>query len=232
MLPKIATAQFQAGERFVSGGLSFNFSDNKYEDANLTNHYANYNHSTSVSSGHFTKNNKAVGWSLSQSLSLEKNVYDPNLLDSPRKFRYLGFGVGRFVEYYKPVFEKFALYLRPSVGLTYGLGNNYNYVMLNNGTSALSQSRTNTITLGLNLNAGIAWRLSPKWALYGGFAFVDPISLSAGWTNAENPGSGNPQSAPIETEGSFFKYDLSPALSSGNINLGFRYFYTRNKSSI
>ncbi|WP_373515113.1 hypothetical protein [Persicitalea sp.] len=232
ILPIAAKAQFQAGQSFVSGGLSLNLNDNKYKGPNTVNQSANYSHNIDISSGYFTRNNKAVGWTLSQSLSTNTNASLPNYPGFPSKLRYLGFGGSRFVEYYKPVFEKVSVYIQPSVGLKYGLDNEYNRVILDNGTNAFSLRRTNTFTLGMNLNAGVAWQVAPKWVLYGTFAYFNPISISAGWKNTENPPVNSPRSGPAKTEGSFLNYNLVPSLDSGYIGLGFRYFYTRNKSSI
>ncbi|MPR32618.1 hypothetical protein [Salmonirosea aquatica] len=226
LLSGITKAQFNAGERFVTGDVNISLNDNKHVNPNSTPHYGTYGYNVSASLGHFTTDNKAVGWTLNQSLSLIN--YDDwfGTYAAPRTLQGFGVGIGRFVEYYKPISEKLALYIRPSLGLTYQLENQDNR---QNGDIIVIRNQSNTLTSGINLSAGIAWRLASRWALYGGFAFANPVSISYGWQNSESYQQSSPQTGSTKTEGSFFKYNFSPTLSSGNISLGFRYFYTRNK---
>lgn len=225
LLSGITKAQFNTGERFVAGGFGISLTDNKYRpNVNTMGDLGQYNHNIEISLGHFMSNSKAVGWTLSQSLSLINYGDWTRPYPEPRTLQSIGVGVNRFVEYYKPISEKLALYLSPSLGLNYQLQNQNS---AQNGDIVLIRTQANTLTLGINLSAGIAWRLASRWALYGGFAFANPVSISYGWQNSEFYRQSSPQTADTNSEGSFFKYNFSPSLSSGGIALGFRYFYTR-----
>lgn len=222
-------AQFNVGERFVEGSFGIELNDTRYRpNINTIGNHGQYYHNVYISLGHFTTNTKAVGWNLNQSLSLfNYGIYDDSVKVRPRSLTRLGVGVERFVEQYKPISEKLALYLRPSLGLSYRLENTWGQDVPNPGISY--QTQTNTLILGASLAAGIAWRITPKWALYGNFAFTNPVSVSGGISTTENYQEKNPQGGNLKSRGNFFEYNFSPTLSSGSIGLGFRYFYTRNK---
>lgn len=228
LLPVLAKAQFKAGQIFFQGGANFSLNDTKYprSDGYSDRRFGNYNHNLSYSSGYFTGDTRAIGWTLGQSLSLVKSGNVQGITLAPRTLQSISFSAGRFVEHYKSLSDKFALYIRPGFGLTYQLKNEINQ------QDALSYAnlQTNTFTLGINVGAGVAWRVSPKWALYGGVAFANPINVSVGWNNSENISTNNLGGQPRNTKGSFFNYNLSPSLYSGSINLGFRYIVTRGTS--
>ncbi|MCE6992386.1 hypothetical protein [Dyadobacter sp. CY323] len=211
----IAEAQFQAGEKFISGSFYNGLTNvkEKKEEAALNN----YSHNIGVSFGKFVQNNRAVGWGISHTLSTYKN----RELDFVRKpLSEFGIGIERFAEYYKPLNDKFALYVRPSGNLGYTLKNTY---QLSND-ELYYETKTNSIVLGLSLGAGISWRISPKWMIDGGFAFTNPINISYGFESIEYHQQQNPAGGNLETKGTAFKYMFSPTLSSGSIGLGFRYF--------
>lgn len=230
-LPGITKAQFKAGEHFVAGGFGISLIDTKFRPGvNTIGNHGQYSHNIGISLGHFTTDNRAVGWTLDQSLSLfNYGYYDSSIKIKPRSLTSLRVGIGRFVEYYKPISEKLALYISPSLGLTYELANTWGQDSSPPGISY--QTQTNTLILGASLAAGIAWRITPKWALYGNFAFTNPISISGGISNTVNYQEKNPQGENLKTRGSLFEYNFSPTLSSGSIGLGFRYFYTRKNSN-
>ncbi len=227
LLPITSLAQFETEQRFVQGGFNLALSDSKYLSSYNDIKYGDYSHNLSYSSGHFTRNNRAVGWTLNQSLSLRKIRESINTSEPLRTLRSIAFGGERFVEHYKSLSDKFSLYIRPGFGLSYRLQNQDGE---QNGNQIYTKYQTNTFTLGANVSAGVAWLVLPKWALYGGFAFTNPISLSAGWRNSESITQTNP-GTPTIGKGSFFNYNFTPSLSTGSINLGFRYFYTRNNSN-
>lgn len=215
-LGTIAKAQFQAGEKFISGSF-YNGLNNvkaRKEDPALNS----YNHYINISFGKFVQNNKALGWGITHRLVYEKY----RQLDIvPTPLREIGFGIERFVEYYKPLNDKFALYARPSANLGYTLTNTYQA----ENNKVYYESKTNSLALGLSLSAGITWRISQKWALQGGFAFINPVSISYGFGSTEYYQQQNPNGGNVESKGSVFKYSFAPELSSGSIGLGFRYFY-------
>ncbi|GHB56308.1 hypothetical protein [Persicitalea jodogahamensis] len=222
LFPILSKAQFKAGQIFFQGGFNLSLSDSKYLSTYGDSQFGNYSHDISYSSGYFTDQNRAIGWTLNQSLSLAKIQYSGNTNDPAPTLQSIGFGGGRFVEHYKSLSDKFALYVRPGFNLSYTLQNQDDQ---QNG-NAFTRTQTNTFTLGADVSAGVAWLLSPKWALYGGFAFANPISISAGWRNTESTTQNSGR--PTNRKGSFFNYNLSPNLSSGSISLGFRYLVTRS----
>jgi len=217
-----AKAQFEVGQSFISGGFSFSASDLKLDENQSAQNAFGYNINSTW--GTFTKENKAKGWGINHSLSSRIiNGYDI----APRSFQGATIGIERFAEYYsKPIFEKLVLYIRPRIGLTYALNN----TLTNENAKLTSETQNHTLTLGAGISAGIAWRLTPRWALYGSFAFTNPISLTGGISNTVNYQQKNPQGENLKIRGNFFEYNFSPTLSSGGISLGFRYFYTRKNS--
>ena len=228
LFPVLLKAQFKTGQIFFEGGASFSLNDTKFQDrygSNPDSRYGNYNHNISYSSGYFTAENRAIGWTLSQSLSLTRFGNSGSTVASPRTLRGMSFSGGRFVEHYKSLSDKFALYIRPGFGLTYQLQNQDGQ---QNGNVTYTQYQTNTFFLGVNVSAGVAWLVSPKWALYGGVAFANPINISAGWTNIASVSNNYPGGGANETNGSFFNYNFTPSLYSGSISLGFRYLVTRS----
>jgi len=229
LFPVFSKAQFKAGQIFFQGGASFSLNDTKYNGSygSSADKLGNYNHDINYSSGYFTADNRAVGWTLGQSLSLTNFGEYGSTIPSPRTLRSIGFSGGRFVEHYKSLSNKFALYVRPGFGLTYLLQNEDG--RQEQRSLSYTKDQTNTFILGVNVSGGVTWLLSPKWALYGGFAFANPISVSAGWNNTATIPI-NSRGPIRESRGSFFNYNLSPALSSGSINLGFRYLVTRESA--
>lgn len=156
-----------------------------------------------------------MGWNLSQGLSISR---ERHLDREPPALKNISLGGQRFVEFYQPLQTNLSLYFRPAIGLSYTLQNSFGQ---DNG-SLISQTRQHTLSLGADLSAGLAWRFAAKWALYGGFAFVDPIRMSGGLFTSENY-----RISIAEYRGWTFDYQLSPVLTSGRIGLGFRYFYER-----
>lgn len=208
-----ALAQFTTGQSFVSGAFDVTTNSFKPDRQNESSDYYGYNVFASL--GTFTKENRAVGWGFSHSLSIAK---ESSLNPQPRLLRNIGIGADRFVEFYQPLISQLAVYLRPSVGLSYSLQNQYNA----NGTNLVDQTQRHTLSLGANLSAGLAWRFASKWALYGGFAFLNPIQVSGGISSSEEY-----RSQFTDHRGWNFNYQLSPTLSSGSVSLGFRYFYEK-----
>lgn len=222
LLTTSAQAQFETGQSLVSGG--FSTTSGYYKNPDLESKGRNLNYNINASWGKFTRENRASGWGISHGLS--SNRFDGAWATLP-SVRGASVGIDRFVEFYKPVFEKFALYIQPSVGLSYGLNNQFG--VQSDGTLAY-KTQNHRLTLGASLAAGIAWRITPKWALYGNFALTNPISISGGIENTVNYQNKNPQGGNTKSQGSFFEYNFSPTLSSGSVGLGFRYFYTRKNS--
>lgn len=222
LLTTSVQAQFETGQSFVSGGFSTNLGS--YNNPDLESKGRNLDYNINASWGKFTKENRAVGWGISHGLS--SNRLDRDVAARP-SISSAGIGVDRFAEFYKPVFEKFALYIQPRVGLAYALNNTYS---LQNNTTLSYKTRYHQLTLGASLSAGIAWRITPKWALYGNFAFTNPISISGGIGNTVDYPENGSQGEYTKSRSSFFEYKLSPTLFSGSVGLGFRYFYTRKNS--
>jgi hypothetical protein len=212
------TAQLKTGESFFGGSVYFNFKKmiNNDQDAR----YDQYYHDINMSIGRFVKNNKAVGWGLTHTLSIQKLE---NFNITPKPLRNIGFGGQRFWEFYKPINNKFSLYLRPTLGLSIELRNDYSINDNENRISA--EINTKKLELGVGLGAGVAWRLTPKWALYGGFAMSNPLNISTSFIKETNLEVQNQTGENLRIKNTAFDYQFAPTISSGGISLGFRYFY-------
>jgi hypothetical protein len=215
-LTNIATAQFQSGESFVSGSFFNNL--NSVSRTDNTPRFNAYNHYINLSVGKFVRDNRALGWGLTHSLSTASNSA---LQPEPTLLRDVSFGIERFAEYYKSLNDKFALYARPALNLGYAFKNS-NAVEQN---LVVYESKINTISISAGISAGVVWRVSPKWALYGGFAFLNPISIGYEFSETENFQNKYPNGENVKSTGNAVTYAFSPNLSSGSIGLGFRYFY-------
>lgn len=216
MVQSLALAQFKEGEKFISGSFYLNLYDNKAKD--LDSHYKRYNHTISVSTGKFKSNTMATGWGLNHSLSFQKLE---NFNIDPKPLQTLSFGIERFWEFYKPLNDKFALYVRPDVGLGYTFRNTFEIT----NDRIVRETQDNSFLLGFDISAGIAWRLAPKWAIYGSFAFSNPLYVSYGFGKTSDTATPRPDGQYPQTNTRGFAYSFAPQLSSGSIGLGFRYFY-------
>ena len=211
-----ADAQFEKGQSFI-GGTFFNYL-NHYKNIDQGAIAKNYSHNLDVSMGKFLKTNKAVGWSLTHNLSTQK--LEAFNID-PKPVRNFGIGAQRFWEFYKPLNEKFALYARPAIGLSYNLLNEYTQ-----GDDRITMERgTNKITLGASIGAGVAWRISTKWALMGGVAFRNPLNVSAAFSTEESFTMKDINGENRKTKKTTVEYQFIPGISSGGISLGFRYLF-------
>lgn len=212
----IAAAQFQAGESFISGGFYNNLVN--VNETRTNSGMNSYNHYISLSMGKFVRDNRALGWGLTHRLVTESNsLFRPE----PAQLKELGFGIERFAEFYKPLGEKFALYVRPSLDLGYSLKNN-NAISDN---QLVYESKVNSIDLSAGISAGVTWRFSPKWAIQGSFALLNPISIGYGFSKTEYFQNKYPNGENVKYEVNSITYAFSPGISSGSIGLGFRYFY-------
>jgi hypothetical protein len=200
-------AQFESGEPFISGSFNTHLFNSKVGDLDQTG----FTYSFNLSVGKFVKDKKAVGWSLTNSLMLHKM----NKPEYMKPLRSLGFGIRRFVEYYKPLGDKFAVYARPSAGIGYSLGKEYS----GTGTVLLYETSSHEVSLSAGLEGGIAWRFSPKWAVYGSVAFADLINLSTSFDRKEYT------NGLLDERRNAFDYNFSPTASFGQIGLGLRYFF-------
>jgi hypothetical protein len=218
MIHSPANAQFQEGESFVSGTFYLNFDDSKTN--NINSHYNRYSHDINVSIGKFRSSTFASGWGIDHGLSLHKFE---NFNIDPKNLQNLRFGIERFWEFYKPLNDKLALYLRPDASLSYQVRNAFE----TSNDKIITETHGNSFSLNLGVSAGIAWRIAPKWAIYGGFAFLNPLSVSYGFGHTRFTDTIRPDGEYPQTNTSGFAYRFSPQLSSGSIGLGLRYFYGR-----
>lgn len=203
-----ADAQFESGESFLSGSFHTDLGRSRSNSADFTQ--SNFRYNLNLSVGKFVKDNKAVGWSLSNNLSLQ-NV---NKSEYIKPLQNLGFGLSRFVEYYKPLGGKFAVYVRPSVGIGYSLSKEYS----GTGTLLIYEVTRNRVSLSAGLEAGLAWRFDSKWAMYGSVAFSNPISVSTSFNHQKYPDGA------LNQKGTSLEYNFNPMASYGQIGLGLRYF--------
>ncbi|WP_254561273.1 outer membrane beta-barrel protein [Dyadobacter diqingensis] len=213
-----AKAQFETGDTFIGGGFYNTFSN--FKSQNLNSSATTYGHNINVAWGTFVKDNKAVGWGINHTLSLQK-LKEFNV--DPRRLRNFGIGGERFWEFYKPLSSKFSVYVRPSLSLTYNLTNEYSLI----NDKLTDETRLNKVTVGASLGAGIVWRVTPKWALYGSFAFANPINISTGFGEIESYTRVSAGGENLKTKKTLFDYQFSPSFQTGSIGLGFRYFFAR-----
>jgi hypothetical protein len=216
MVHSLASAQFKEGESFADGSFYVNLFDNKMKNTDIG--LNRYSHNINLSLGRFKSSTFATGWALSHNL-ITQNLKNYDI--DPKSLQTLGFGVSRFWEFYKPLNDKFSLYVRPSIGLSYKLDNTYE----SSSSVILSETRRHSFSLGASVSGGIAWRLAPKWAIYGGFAFTNPLDITFGFAKNRNVADMRPDGQFPQTNSRGFSYRFAPELSSGSIGLGFRYFY-------
>ena len=216
MVHSLASAQFKEGESFIDGSFYVNVFDNKMK--NTDTGINRYSHNINLSLGRFKSSTFATGWTLSHNLVTQK-LKNYNI--DPKSLQTLGFGVSRFWEFYKPLNDKFSLYVRPNVGLGYKLDNTFE----SSNDIILTDTRIHSFSLGASVSGGVAWRLAPKWAIYGGFAFASPLDVTLGFSKKRNMANIRPDGEYPQTNARGFSYRFAPDLSSGSIGLGFRYFY-------
>jgi len=216
MIHSLANAQFKEGESFVDGSFYASILDNKMKNTDMG--LNRYNHNINLSLGRFRSNTYAAGWFLSHNL-VTQNLKNYDI--DPKSLQTLSFGISRFWEFHKPLNDKFSLFVRPSAGVAYKLDNTYE----SNDGRILTERRTQSISLSASVAGGIAWRVAPKWALFGGFAFSNPLEVSLGFSKERNVANPLPDGQYPQVNSRGFAYRFSPDLSSGSIGLGFRYFY-------
>ena len=208
-------AQFESGQRFISGGFSNSLIDNKSGAA--TEHSLSYHHNINVSVGSFVRATKAVGWGIHSQVAILKEEGVPY---RPKSLAQNFIGIDRFVEYYKPLNNKFSLYVRSGVGLSYSLGNSYQ----SNTSEITFEEQSHSFMLSASIQGGIVWRITPKWALYGSAGLLNPVNIGVKRKRGENFVEKNPEGGNRISKTTAFEYQFSPNGSSGSIGLGFRYF--------
>ncbi|HEV7347697.1 hypothetical protein [Telluribacter sp.] len=215
-----AQAQYQVGQHFISGNVDLGA--NRYGE-NSTIHN-NYNHSLGLAIGKFTRENRAVGWSLQNSVRMNKFE---NYVPAIRKVGSMGFGLDRFVEFYLPVGEKFTLFARPSLGVSYQLQNFFtvaNSPKIGGNWVLANQSQRHSYFLSVNLSGGVLWQFAEKWALQGSVAGITPLSMMFSRRVEEEYGLAPNTQKNTYTQNQL-SYTLQPDLNTGYVGLGFRYFY-------
>ncbi|GAB3175329.1 hypothetical protein [Telluribacter humicola] len=216
----VAQAQFQSGQRFISG--TADLSTNRYSEQTDLQYI--YSHSMHFSVGRFTRDNRAMGWSFSNALSIYKSG---QFVPEARALGYLSFGIGRFVEYYQPLGRKFALYGRPSVGVGYNLQNQFSVASaptIAGKWVLFNQVQRHTFSLDVSLSGGIMWRFAEKWALQGSVAGISPLGLGFSRSIDDRYGLA-PNTQKEKISQTQLGFNLRTELNTGSIGLGLRYFY-------
>lgn len=203
-------AQF-AGKKFISGAAGVNFFNHNPDLMTSTN---GYNYNINVQVGKFTSETRASGWNLNHSLMGGKS-YMPNaaIIETYKGINNIGFGVGRFWEYYKHFNNKLGVFAGPNVGLNYfySKGPNSEYNLPN-------ITRGHTLELSVGLRAGIYYQLSEKWWITASLGFSNPLSVS--YSAFESTPLGTDESSVKNT----FNYKFMPVITFPSVGLGFRYF--------
>jgi opacity protein-like surface antigen len=211
-------AQF-TGKKFLSGDALINFQQNEDEPDISRNEYG-YN--LNLSFGKFKTENQASGWTISNSLAGGKRFYQINTGGAITDFSKsgitsVGFGVGRFWQFYKHFNEHVGIFGGPSVDLSYSNSINYS-----SNDGYLLESKINKVNLGLTLSAGVYYNLSEKWWLTASIAYANPIAISFQSANYSNP-----PATDVNFKTKQLDYQLTPAFTFPSVGLGVRYFYGR-----
>lgn len=207
-----ANAQFEAGESFVSGSFHSGFHSNSYTSAGkIQSSFEQY----SLESGKFLNSNRTIGWRLSAGLDSFTQTELPYKVESPR---ILDLGVGRFAEFYKTFSDKLGIYVKPSVGIDYKLSKDY----FGDATTLFNETVSNYVDLGGRIEGGMAWRVSPKWAVIGTVAFLNPLRISASFSKTSYF-----DEDPYEVRERSFRYNFDPTESTLQLSIGLRYVYRK-----
>ncbi|GGC00724.1 hypothetical protein [Dyadobacter sediminis] len=203
-------AQF-AGRKFISGAASVNFFNHNPDLTTSTN---GYNYNINIHAGKFKSETRASGWNLSHSLIGGKS-YMPNseVMKTYKGINNLGFGIGRFWQYYKHFNNKLGVFAGPNIdlGYTFTKGPSPEY-------NTPNTTRGHTIALSAGLSAGMYYQLSEKWWITASLGFSNPVFVSYSAF----------ESTQLRTDETIlrngFNYKLTPAISFPFVGLGFRYF--------
>lgn len=199
------------GRRFLSGGISADFSNTNPDLEEATN---NYNGSVNIGIGKFKTQTKAVGWNLTGYFGGGENLRPVDGRSVPRSgLNQYGIGAGRFWQFYKHFNDKIGIYVGPNLNLDY----NYKKEWLVDQNNTNEQKRYAT-TLSLGVSAGVYYRLSERWWLDASLGFATPFSV--GYTRTNN----NYYAPTLNSKTSQFTYNLSPSFTFPSVGLGLRYF--------
>jgi len=203
-------AQF-AGKKFISGAAAINFFNHNPDLTTSTN---GYNYNIIVQAGKFTSETRASGWNFNHTLVGGKpyTSYTGNT-EIYKGIGNVGFGVGRFWEYYKHFNNKLGVFAGPSINLNYdytkGPDPQYGFPNISKG---------HTIALSVGLKAGMYYQLSEKWWITASLGYSDPVSISYSAVESKQPGSFESLTK------NNFNYKFAPVINFPSVGLGFRYF--------
>ncbi len=217
----IANAQL-SGKQFISGSAGLTLSSYK---PNAGPSPRGYGYALNISTGKFTSDTKAVGWSLSHELNGGKNnyiTYQNNTLRDNERKGLIGFslGMGRFWQFYKHLSSKFGVYGGPDINVGFAYARSYSVEGSNSNYSYMHRKRTNKIALYAGLSAGAYYKFSEKWWVTAGLAFSNPVSIEYAF-NRTSVEDGLIDGGGKDGE---LTYRLSPSFSIPSVNFGLRYF--------
>ncbi|MEO6684811.1 MAG: outer membrane beta-barrel protein [Dyadobacter sp.] len=211
-----ALAQWE-GQKFMSGSASIMFNNNNPDLQKSSN---NYGYNFSVGLGKFKTSTRASGWNLNTSLSGSKQnltTYINGIPINREKNGINGFGIGagRFWQFYKHFNDKTGIFAGPNISGRYD--NSVTYATTNDAT-ALVKNKTNAITLSAGLNAGLYYKLSPKWWVTADIAFSDFANISYSITKT------GVEIDEYTTRQKNLNYNFSPSFRFPSVGFGLRYF--------
>ncbi len=204
----IVKAQFEVGQKIVSGTLGI--SGNNYKTNDSTSGFAkqnNTNFNIGFSIGKFKTANHATGFGISL-MNGYSNSQNFNTNASIKQNNYT-IAANYFSTYYHSFGKSFLVWLNWNTGLSYGFSN-YNQ------TSATSSSKSNSFGISSSLNPGISYRINDRFLLNA--ALNNFLSLS--YNHSKNTNSNYPS---INNEYKQNNFALNTNMSLTNINIGISY---------
>jgi hypothetical protein len=212
----VVRAQF-SGKKFISGSAGITFGSSNPKEASSSN---NYGYQFGIALGKFKTDTRASGWNVSSSLGGEKRDYPtyPNgtMTSNERSgINNLQFGLGRFWQFYKHFNDKIGVFAGPDVNLGFAHGTVYS---TSSDGRDLTRNKTDKISLGAGLHAGMYYHLSERWWLTGSLAFSNPVSVDYTFINSKRMASNQ------EYKDKQLAYRFSPSFSFPSVGLGLRYF--------
>lgn len=205
------------GQKFIYGSASLDFINSNPDLQKSTNSYG-YNFDLGI--GKFKTSTRAVGWTLSTSLSGGKQNLTSYINGIPvnrdkNGIIGMGVGVGRFWQFYKHFNDKMGIFAGPDVNMLY---NNAKTYSTTTDSRLLITNKSNVVSISGGLKAGVYYKLSPKWWVTGSIAFSNFASVS--YTSLKSEIEDDVYTSNQKT----LNYQFSPSFRFPNVGFGLRYF--------
>lgn len=197
------------GKKFISGSADLTIYNNNPKSSSA---YSSYGYSVDISLGKFVTETRVNGWSFSNSLLASKSFYYDYTNGQENKKNQLnsiGFGVGKFLHFYKHFNNKLGIYGGPGI--------NANYMISKSFANYLDEKSNHYVSLNLGVSGSMYYQLSNRWWIQASLAYANPISI--GYEVVNNYGGTNEGWSKANS----FKYNFTPNLTLPSVGLGLRY---------